>query len=132
MGFQAYNSHHQLADIAVSLDGDTIPVSQLKNLNLLAFAGIANPEGFFAALEGLGLSLQQKLAFGDHVDYREQVVEQLHTATVGIDALITTEKDGVKLSADMFELPCYQIPMDINIDNSAELIERITKRLWSK
>jgi len=131
MGFQTYNSQHQLADAVVSLNGGTIPVSQLKNLNLLAFAGIADPESFFTSLENMGLSLQRKLPFADHVEYQNQIMKQLHTQSVSVDALITTEKDAVKLSADMFELPCYQISMDINIDNSTELIESVTKRLWS-
>ncbi len=131
MGYHAYNSCHQLADIAVCLDGHAVPISQLKKLNLLAFAGIADPESFFTSLENMGLSLQRKLPFADHVEYQNQIMKQLHTQAVSVDALITTEKDAVKLSADMFELPCYQISMDINIDNSTELIENITKRLWS-
>ncbi len=131
MGFKTYNSQHQLANIAIDLDGNCVSVDQLKNLDLLGFAGIANPENFFVSLENNGLSLKKKLAFGDHVDYQSKLVEQLQGAATGVDALITTEKDAVKLVADMFELPCYQIPMDINIDNSAELIEAISKQLWS-
>ncbi|MCD6581701.1 MAG: tetraacyldisaccharide 4'-kinase [Desulfuromusa sp.] len=131
MGYHAYNSCHQLANIAVCLDGHAVPVSQLKKLNLLAFAGIADPENFFITLEKIGLSLKEKLSFADHTEYQGQIMEQLHNATAHVDALITTEKDAVKLSADMFELPCYQMSMDINIDNSAELIENISKCLWS-
>ncbi|MFK5925635.1 MAG: tetraacyldisaccharide 4'-kinase [Desulfuromusa sp.] len=129
--YQSYNSHHQLADIAVSLDGHKVPVNQLKNLNLLAFAGIADPESFFVSLENIGLLLSKKLSFADHTEYQNVTLEQICAASVNVDALITTEKDAVKLSADMFELPCYQIAMDIIIDNSTELIASITKRLWS-
>ncbi len=131
MGFNVYRSRHQLADVAVSLNGAAIPVSQLKKLNLLAFAGIADPESFFASLDDIELSLKEKLSFSDHTEYQNPILEQLHKTAVDVDALITTEKDAVKLSADMFELPCYQISMDINIDNSAELIEGVTKHLWS-
>lgn len=131
MGFKVHHSRHQLADVAVSLNGDAIPVSQLKKLNLLAFAGIADPESFFCSLENIGLTLKEKLSFSDHTEYQNSILEQLHKTAVDVDALITTEKDAVKLSADMFELPCYQISMDINIDNSAELIEGVTKHLWS-
>ncbi len=130
-GFRAYNSQHKLADVAVSLSGDIVPVSQLKNLDFLAFAGIADPENFFITLDKLGFSLKERLSFSDHTEYQGQVLEQLRNATARVDALITTEKDGVKLSADMFELPCFQISMDINIGNSRELTESIMKRLWS-
>ncbi|WP_321372062.1 tetraacyldisaccharide 4'-kinase [uncultured Desulfuromusa sp.] len=131
MGYKVYNSEHQLADIAVDLDGDRVPVDQLKGLKLLAFAGIADPESFFSSLEKIGLSLTKRLSFTDHTEYRTQILEQLNKAAMSVDALITTEKDAVKLAADMFTLPCYQIPMDINIDNSTELMERLKKRLWS-
>ena len=92
---------------------------------------MADPENFFTSLETLGLPLKKKLSFSDHVEYQSYVVEQLRKAAVDIDALITTEKDAVKLLADMFELPCYQVSMNINIDHSTELIEDVTKRLWS-
>ena len=132
MGFQVYNSDHQLTNIAVDLDGSQLPVSQLKKLNLLAFAGIADPENFFAALMKMGLSLKNKLGFSDHVDYQSQTLDQLRMASVDVDALITTEKDAVKLSSDMFELPCYRIGMDISIDKPKELFDRLNKRLWSQ
>jgi len=131
MGFQPYISHHQLSDVAVSLTGKSLPVNQLKNLKLLAFAGISNPENFFSALVNCGLSLKEKLSFADHAGYQSQTLEQLQRATADIDILITTEKDAVKLSADMFELPCYYVPMDIVIENSTGLLADLTKRLWS-
>ncbi len=131
MGFQPYISHHQLSDIAVNLTGESLPVNQLKKLKLLAFAGIANPENFFSALVNYGLSLKKKLSFADHAGYQAQLLEQLQQATTDIDALITTEKDAVKLAADMFELPCYYVPMDIVIENSTGLFADLTKRLWS-
>jgi tetraacyldisaccharide 4'-kinase len=131
MGLQTYISHHQLADSVVSLDGQSVPVSQLKNSKLLAFAGISDPESFFTALERLGLTLKNKLGFPDHADYRERTLDQLRSASTGVDALITTEKDAVKLTADMFELPCYQIARDIKINKAKELFECLTQRLWS-
>jgi tetraacyldisaccharide 4'-kinase len=132
MGLQTYVSHHQLADIAVSLDGQSVPISQLKSLKLLAFAGISDPESFFVSLEGVGLTLKSKLGFPDHADYQDQTLSQLRRALADVDALITTEKDAVKLTADMFELPCYQIAMEIKINNAKELFERLTQRLWSQ
>ncbi len=132
MGFQPYTSCHQLSAVAVSLDGEKRPLSQLKNLNLLAFAGIANPEHFFVSLKNSGLSLQKKFSFTDHAVYQSQALGRLKEATRGLDALITTEKDAVKLSADMFELPCYYVSMDIKINNSTQLFTDLSKLLWSQ
>ena len=130
-GFQVYCSRHRLADFAVNLDGNKVSIGQLKKLNLLAFAGIADPESFFVSLEDIGISLQNKVFFDDHTEYQSSVLEEINKALTNVDALITTEKDAVKLSVDMFAIPCYQIPMDISIVDSADLIKSVTKRLWS-
>ena len=130
-GFKVYRSQHLLADYAVSLEGSKVPLADLKKLNLLAFAGIADPESFFVSLENIGISAKKKLSFADHTEYQNTTLEQIAAASADVDAVITTEKDAVKLAINMFPLPCYQIPMDINIDNAAELMENLTKRLWS-
>jgi len=132
MELQVYNSDHELSEIAVTLAGEEVPVGQLKGLNLLAFSGIAHPEFFFEALVNSGLTVKNRLAFGDHVKYDKPILDQVYAVLADVDALITTEKDGVKLTAEMFEKPCYQLPMDVKIDNSKELFDVLTKRLWSE
>lgn len=42
-----YKSQHQLADGAISLDGEEVTFQQLKKKKICAFAGIAEPAGFF-------------------------------------------------------------------------------------
>ncbi|MEE4252631.1 MAG: tetraacyldisaccharide 4'-kinase [Desulfuromusa sp.] len=130
-GFTVYSSQHQLADAAITLDGHEASIDQLKKLNLLAFAGIADPESFFMSLEKNGILLQKKLSFADHTEYTKSTLEQIAAASANVDALITTEKDAVKLSVNMFALPCYQIPMDIRIDEGSALIKDVTNLLWS-
>ncbi|MEA3543955.1 MAG: tetraacyldisaccharide 4'-kinase [Thermodesulfobacteriota bacterium] len=131
MDRSAFTSHHVLSDIVTSLEGNQQSVNHLKNLKLLAFAGIAKPESFFASLVDIGLVPHKQLAFADHSDYQEDVLEHIRKAAASADALITTEKDGVKLVADMFELPCYQIGMDIKIDNSDILLKNLSRKIWS-
>ena len=67
------------------------PLSALQRRPLLAMAGIAVPERFFAALEAAGLSIH-RLPMPDHHDY----------ATLpwpaGTREVVTTEKDAVKLA----------------------------------
>lgn len=130
-GFKVYRSQHLLADYAVSLEGNKVSLDELKKLNLLAFAGIADPDSFFGSLENIGISLKKKLSFADHTEYQKSTLDQITAASANVDALITTEKDAVKLSVDMFARPCYQIPMDVSIDEGADLIKRVTNRLWS-
>jgi len=132
MGFEVFESFHQLSELAITLDGERLPVSQLKELQCLAFAGIADPENFFTALEKMGLNLRNKLPLADHVTYQDTILNQLNHAALGMDALITTEKDAVKLSPDMFELPCYQISLEIKINRAEDFFERLNRCLWSQ
>ncbi len=130
-GYRPFYSCHKLASLAVDLDGNTLPVAKFTGLKLLAFAGIANPESFFSSLSDIGIIPESKLAFADHDGYNKSTLAQIRTAAVSVDALITTEKDGVKLRADMFDLPCYQIGMDIEIESGEELFGKISTKLWS-
>ena len=129
--YPVYQSTHQLSDVVVDLKGAKTSVETLKSLKLFAFSGIANPDGFFLSLEDLGFALSGTLSLDDHVEYDFNLIDKIKKITGDVDALITTEKDGVKLAADMFELPCYQVPVDIKITRSTELFENIVEKLWS-
>jgi len=130
-GRQVFDSHYCLAETVVGLDGRSIPIEDLKDKKVAAFSGIANPDCFFADLEKAGLVLNGTVSFVDHVDYTDLVIlQQLPSRSENFEVLVTTEKDAVKLTADMFELPCYYVPMHIDISASAELLSTLTQRLW--
>jgi tetraacyldisaccharide 4'-kinase len=129
-GRPTFNSHHQLADVAVSLHGEQIPLRALQGLKLAAFAGIADPDGFFCALEHRGLRLTEKITLPDHVIYSAQQIDGLQAVAERIDAYITTEKDAVKLAPDLFRRPCYQVPLVLDIDKEDELFAAIGSKLW--
>ncbi len=69
----------------------------------LAFCGIARPEGFFAMLVADGLRPAATVVFGDHHGYGERDIERLLAGAraSGADGFCTTEKDAVKLTAEM-------------------------------
>lgn len=128
----SWSSRHQIADYAVDLSGRQVSFLELKGKKFLAFCGIAKPESFFNALTTAGLVVKAKLPLGDHVEYAEDVLTQISIFAKNCDAILTTEKDAVKLSAEMFNLPCYQVPMNIEIDYENELLAEINQRLWSQ
>ncbi len=125
-------SRHQLADMAVSLDGQVRPFQELSGQKLFAFAGIADPKSFFSALAAAGLHIEGSLPLGDHCRYDHQLGKEIEVAARGCDALITTEKDAVKLAAEMFNLRCYQVPMNVAIDNAETFKAELQQRLWSQ
>ncbi len=120
----AFYAGYELGTQCRSLDGSVVDLDSLRSLNICAFAGIAQPESFFNSLKKQHMRVSRTVSFNDHVEYdREKVKSFAHQAD--IDAFVTTEKDGVKLSAEMFDKPCYQVPLKLSIAKKKSLIAMI-------
>ncbi|MDO3379571.1 tetraacyldisaccharide 4'-kinase [Geoalkalibacter halelectricus] len=127
-------SRHVLASQAFDLEGRVVALETLCACKVVAFAGIAAPEGFFRDLRRYGLNLVRTLALPDHVDYDEGVLQRLRDASAEAEIFITTEKDAVKLKSDGLPLPCRQVPLVLEFMETAaldEALERLTADLSS-
>jgi tetraacyldisaccharide 4'-kinase len=125
-----YFGQHHLACTAISLSGESIALLELKSMRIAAFSGIAHPEIFFDSLRAKGLSLARTLALPDHVEFSAVTLKQLTHFSENIDLLLTTEKDAVKLKADQLPVPCYQIPLELEVGLGETLINELSQRLW--
>lgn len=68
---------------------------------LVAFAGIARPDRFFAALEKDGAELRDAVGYGDHHVFRPADLAFVRSLAEAHGAsLVTTEKDFARLPAD--------------------------------
>lgn len=77
-----------------------IAPASLAGRRVLAFAGIARPEKFFATLQAMGCRIVGQRAFADHHPYGEQEIAALIAEAQRADAVpVTTEKDAVRLPA---------------------------------
>ncbi len=78
------------------------PVEQLRGMRLLAFAGIARPDRFFATLRELGAAAVEPVPFPDHHAYDRRELEALaaRADASGLE-LVTTAKDAVKIPSDL-------------------------------
>ena len=73
-------------------------VTWLKALNIVAFAGIANPERFFSLVEAHGGIIAERQVFPDHHAFTEaDATRLLSSADAHGAGLVTTEKDVVRL-----------------------------------
>lgn len=79
---------------------DAETISTLQGKEVLAFAGIGNPNKFFNMLTGFGIPVAKAVPFPDHYFYTRFDVEQL-LAEAGDKPIITTTKDYVKIPQDM-------------------------------
>jgi tetraacyldisaccharide 4'-kinase len=87
---------------------------------VVAFCGIARSEQFFDGLKSAGLSLASEITFADHYRYSERDVERVSASArgAGAVALVTTEKDAVRLGGHAAKFP-PALPLEIarlNVD----------------
>jgi tetraacyldisaccharide 4'-kinase len=84
-----------------ALEPDQTTVAALAGTRVLAFAGIGDPEKFFATLAAAGIDAPIRRGFADHYRYTER-----HAHTLIADAaknglqLLTTEKDLARMQGD--------------------------------
>ncbi len=79
-----------------TLSDKELHAEDIKDKVIVAFCGIGNPSSFKDSLEKAGISYQNIIVFGDHVNYRKTDVEKIRHSRA--DYYITTEKDAVKLN----------------------------------
>ena len=92
-----------------------INIEKFKDKNLLAFAGIGNPENFFSLLEKNNLKVSRKISFPDHYNFSLIELNKLINFSLKYNLkIITTEKDFFRIKH--FKLPhieCLNIGLEI-------------------
>jgi tetraacyldisaccharide 4'-kinase len=84
-----------------ALEPDRSIVAAIGHRKVLAFAGIGNPDKFFATLTEAGVAIAQRVGFDDHHRFTAaQARDLLARARAANLMLVTTEKDLVRLSGD--------------------------------
>jgi len=104
-------------------------IEKFKNQNLLAFAGIGNPENFFNLLEDNNLNVTKKVPFPDHYNYSLKELNKLIFFSLKNDLqLITTEKDFFRIKH--FNLPQIKyLEVKLEIQNKNVFEKKILKYL---
>ena len=98
-----------------------------KDKNILAFAGIGNPENFFDLLIESGLNVKETISFPDHYDFKKkEVLEIIEKAKKQNYTILTTEKDFLRIkNFNFLEISFCNIKLEIT--KKSELIALIEK-----
>jgi tetraacyldisaccharide 4'-kinase len=101
---------------------------------VVAFCGIARPEQFLLGLEQDGLKLADCRVFGDHHRYSERDLARLVKLArrVGARALVTTEKDAVRLAGMAPGMPVLTVGLRVEILDEGAAMEWLIKRIPPK
>jgi tetraacyldisaccharide 4'-kinase len=91
----------RLPRFAGELVPDPAAVARLGSTRALAFAGIADPDKFFATLEASGITVAARRSFPDHHRYTaDEIARLMAEAAAQRLTLLTTEKDLARLAGE--------------------------------
>lgn len=110
----------RLGEHALRADGSRVALHSLRGTPLVALAGIARPQVFFAMLQARGLVLADTVALPDHYDFDSYGCPPY----LGYN-LICTEKDAVKLWRQRPEA----LAVPLQIDLPAAFFDALDARL---
>ncbi len=118
------------------LEPDRSVIAAIGRRKVLAFAGIGDPEKFFATLTQAGVDVAERVGFADHYPYTAADAQNLaaRAQSKGL-MLLTTEKDLMRLGGHLQLAPLAErataLPVRLVIDEQdafRELVLKAVKR----
>lgn len=116
------------------LTPDPAAVTALHGRKVLAFAGIGDPEKFFATAQQAGIDIAARRSFADHYRYSaEDAAELVMTAERDGLTLLTTEKDRARMTGDpalaALATEAQVLPVSLEVDELEVLRALVVGRL---
>ena len=122
-----------------NIAGEGVDISEIRGKRIMAVSAIGNPASFEQTLSNLGATILESLRYPDHHDYTmKEMQDVLYQAEAqGAEAIVITEKDAVKVPAEVvsavWEIPVYVISIEVTFQSGFEdfrrlLEERLQKR----
>lgn len=116
------------------LTPDKAAVTALRPRKVLAFAGIGNPDKFFATIEQAGIAIGERRAFADHHRFSaEEAAELVMAAEHDALTLLTTAKDHARMAGDpalaALAAQAQVLPVTLEVDEMEALRALVLGRL---
>ncbi len=115
-------------------DGEMAPRNSFRGKSVLAFCGIADPSRFKNLLREVGADVRSFLVFPDHHPYPAASLKKIarRFAASGAEAILTTEKDAIKLvsaGTALEGLPLHALRIGLDIEEGFyDLVEAGLKK----
>ncbi len=113
-------------------EGRPVDPADLPAGTTVAVAGIARPGSFLSTLSSIGVSPAELLSFRDHEAYGPVTAGRIERALeeTGATAVVTTEKDAVKLEA-VLSVPIFRVAVEARVVEAAfvsEVLSLLSRR----
>jgi tetraacyldisaccharide 4'-kinase len=107
---------------------EPVPLARLAGARVVPFAGIAAPAAFAETLRELDVA-GDVVPFPDHHWYSAEDLRALERRASAADALVTTEKDWVRLRQHLRPgVPMYVVSVALRLVDGADIWQRAFER----
>lgn len=116
----------EVADWYKSIPDSEVPLDSIAGQRVMAFSAIGNPKSFEQSIASHGAHIVDAIRFQDHHEYTMAEMQDILDSALqkNVCALITTEKDAVKIPAEFIHskrgLPVYILKMELKFLPSHE------------
>jgi len=104
-------SRHEVTDVLEGTLVRSFGASDLRGRPVLLLCALARPDGFRRTVAALGGEIRAERIFRDHHAFSAQELEEALAAarTAGCEAVVITEKDAVRLPAELAADPAFRV-----------------------
>lgn len=123
-----------LTEWYVNIASQGIDIAQMRGKRIMAVSAIGNPASFEQTLSDLGTVIIESLRYPDHHDYAMSEMTDIfqQAENAGAEAIVITEKDAVKIPADVarekWSIPIYVICVEVNFQKGSEGLANLLKK----
>lgn len=122
---QVFHSHYEPVSL-VGPQEEQEEFHSLKGKKILALSGIANSNYFTSLLRKCGMEIVREAIFPDHHLYTKKDLPFIEEKSRGVDYIVTTEKDMVKLKKlNMDRLPLRALRIEVKIWEEKQFYQRV-------
>jgi len=122
---QVFHSHYEPVSLIDSKE-EQEELHSLKGKKILALSGIANSNYFSSLLRKCGMEIVREAIFPDHHLYATEDLPFIEEKSKGVDYIVTTEKDMVKLKKlNVDHLPLRALRIEVKIWEEKEFYQKV-------
>lgn len=118
--------------------GSSVPLDEVKDKKVLSFCAIGNPSSFEQTIKDIGVAVVEGVRYPDHHNYTMLEMQQVTDLAVEqeVNAIITTEKDAVKIPSEFIysdrPLPLYVLGIEVTITSGEQEFMQLVQKLTTE
>lgn len=134
-GAPIFHSCHQPMALRDETTGELLPLDMLKGCRIAAFSALADNRSFLQTIEPYGVEIAFTIARHDHHRWSEREISRIvqRANSNGAGALLTTEKDAVKILPQWMKgLPLWSLVIKLKVEHGDALLSIMRNKIYKQ